>query len=360
MTRKTNTKTNTKANGRSRLIKALCAMTVCLMLALTMTACGGSGSSDSGDESIGSMTKITFCLDWTPNTNYTGIYVAQSLGFYEEAGLEVEVVQPPEDGSITMCAAGQAQMSGTAQDSLAKAFDTTDDMAVTAVAALLQHNTSGIMSRAGEGMDTPKGLEGKTYSTWQDPTEIAMIQNVMEKSGADFNKLTMIPNDITDEPAALKAKQTDAIWVYYGWGGINAEVEKVDCDFWFFKDFDEALDYYTPVIIANDQWLKDSPDTAKAFLEATAKGYEYAVKNPEEAADMLIAGDNTGSLAGCEDLVYKSQKWLNDQYIADAPQWGYIDEQRWNDFYKWLYDEGLTKTDLTGKGFTNEYLPAGK
>ena len=49
--------------------------------------------------------KITFCLDWTPNTNHTGIYVAQAQGYYEEAGLDVDIVQPPEDGSSLMCAA---------------------------------------------------------------------------------------------------------------------------------------------------------------------------------------------------------------------------------------------------------------
>jgi len=57
----------------------------------------------------GAQEKITFCLDWTPNTNHTGLYVAQAKGYYEEAGLDVEIVQPPENGAALMCAAGQAQ-----------------------------------------------------------------------------------------------------------------------------------------------------------------------------------------------------------------------------------------------------------
>lgn len=303
------------------------------------------------------MEKITFCLDWTPNTNYTGLYAAQALGLYEEAGLEVEIVQPPEDGAVLMCSSGQAQFAGTAQDSLAAAFDSDTPMDVTTVATILQHNTSGIISRAGEGLDTPKGMDGATYSTWEMPTEMAMLEKLVNDDGGDFNNVKLIPNDITDEPAALAAHQTDCIWVFYGWGGINADVEGVDCDFWFFKDQNEVFDYYTPVIVANNEFLEESPDVAKAFLAATAKGYEYAIENPQEAADMLIAGDTTGSLRGSEDLVYASQEWLNDQYIADAESWGVIDPERWDAFYSWLYENGLTTNDLTGVGYTNEYLP---
>ena len=131
----------------------------------------------------------------------------------------------------------------------------------------------------------------------------------------------------------------------------------MDCDFWFFKDQNEVFDYYTPVIVANNEFLEESPDTAKAFLAATAKGYEYAIENPQEAADMLIEGDTTGSLRGSEDLVYASQEWLNEQYIADAESWGVIDPERWDAFYSWLYENGLTTNDLTGVGYTNEYLP---
>ena len=76
---------------------------------------------------------------------------------------------------------------------------------------MIQHNTSGIISRKGDGIDSPKGLEGKTYSTWESPIEQATLKTVMKDEGADFSKVKLIPNNITDEPAALKAKQTDAI-----------------------------------------------------------------------------------------------------------------------------------------------------
>lgn len=340
-------------------LKKLAALSFSACMAVSLMACGSSStSSDSSDSSSDDkeLTKITFCLDWTPNTNHTGLYVAKSLGYYEDAGLDVEIVQPPEDGAATMCASNQAQFAIEAQDTLAASLDSDDPLPITAVAAVMQHNTSGILSRAGDGIDSPKGLTGKTYSTWESPIELAMLKNVVTSDGGDYSKIELIPNNITDEPAALAAKQTDAIWVFYGWGGINAKVEKVDCDFWFFRDINKVFDYYTPVIISNTTFLEQSPDEAKAFLEATKKGYEYAAQNPTEAADILIESDDTNSLSDSKDLVYESQKYLSEQYIDDAASWGVIDETRWNDFYKWLYDNKLTTNDLSGKGFSNEYI----
>lgn len=300
---------------------------------------------------------ITVCLDWTPNTNHTGLYAAQALGYYEEAGLDVSIVQPPENGAALMCASGQAQFAVDAQDTIGAAFDMDEPLAVTTVAALIQHNTSGIMSRKEDGISSPKDLEGKVYSTWESPIELAMIEFIMKEDGGDFSKLKQIPNDITDEPAALAAHQTDSVWVFYGWSGINAQIENVDVNYLDFGQLAPVLDYYTPVLIANNDFLEKHPDTAKAFLAATAKGYEYAIENPKEAADLLISGDSTGSLADAQELVYASQEWLSGKYIDDASSWGRIDPERWNGFYTWLYENGLTTHDLTGIGFSNDYLP---
>jgi len=255
---------------RAASVLLICSMALCM--AFAMTGCG-----DKNDAS-GDLTKITFCLDWTPNTNHTGLYVAQAQGWYEEAGLEVEIVQPPENGSAHMCGAGEAQFAIEAQDTMAAALALDEPLGITAVAAVLQHNTSGIMSRAGDGIDRPSGLTGRTYSTWDSPIELAMLENVVEADGGDFDEVKLIPNDITDEPAALQANQTDAVWVFEGWSRINAQVSDVDVDYFAFADVDPTFDYYTPVIIANDDFLAEQPEAAKAFLEATARGYAFAAE----------------------------------------------------------------------------------
>lgn len=354
--------------------KKLLAVTLSLAMAISIAGCSTSGAKgetarNSGDTSAetdkavtkedstqtdSGTTKLTFVLDWTPNTNHTGLYVAQEKGYFKEAGLEVEIVQPPEDGATALVASGKAEFGVDFQDSLAPAFAREDPLPVTAVAAVIQHNTSGIISRKGEGMDKPKGMEDHVYATWDLPVEKAMIANVVEQDGGDFSKVKLIPSTVTDEVTALKSKQVDAIWVYYAWGGIATEVNDLSTDYFAFKDINPVFDYYTPVIVANNDFLKDNPDVAKAFMSALAKGYEDAVKDPGGAADILCKAAPELDA----ELVEASQEYLKDQYQSDAKNWGYIDAARWDAFYGWLNENKLVEKEIpAGYGFSNDYLP---
>ena len=332
--------------------KRILALLLCFAMLFSFAACGAK------EDIKKNLTKITFCLDWTPNTNHTGLYVAQAKGYFEEAGLDVTIVQPGESSAATLCAANKAQFAVECQDMMAASFASDEPLDVSAVAAILQHNTSGIISRKGEGMDRPKGLEGKTYATWDSPTEQATLREAMAKDGGDFSKVKLIPNEITDEAGALKEHLADAIWVFYGWSGINAELTGLDFDYFYFKDIDPVFDYYTPVIIGNNKFMQENPEVTKAFLKATAKGYEYAIANPEESAQILVDGDTTGSLKDSLELVTASQKWISKQYKAEVERWGYIEPARWDGFYAWLWENKLVEKELPqGTGYTNAYLP---
>lgn len=327
-------------------------LTACMLT--SVAACGSSsdgGKKDSGSEDL---EKITFVLDWTPNTNHTGLYVAKEKGYFEKEGLDVEIVQPPEDGADALVASGKAQFGVSFQDSMAPGVAGDNALPNTAVAALIQHNTSGIISRKGEGMERPKGLEGKKYATWDAPIEKAMMQNVVEKDGGDFSKVELIPSTVTDEVSALKSKSVDAIWIFYAWAGVATEVANLETDYFAFKDINPVFDYYTPVVIANNDFLEEKPDTAKAFLQALKQGYEDAIADPDEAASILLEASPELD----EELVKASQEYLKDQYKADVKQWGYIDPARWNAFYGWLNENGLSEAELPeNAGFSNDYLP---
>ena len=299
---------------------------------------------------------ITIVLDWTPNTNHTGIFVAQAKGYFEEAGLTVEVVQPPEDGAVTLVASGKAQFGVSFQDSLAPAFVGDAAMPVTAVAAVIQHNTSGIVSRAGEGMDTPRGLEGKRYATWDLDVEKETIRDVMEADGGDFGLVELIPSTVTDEVSALQSGSVDAIWIFYGWAGVACQVAGLETDYFAFADIDPVFDYYTPVIIGNDSWMEENPETARAFLSALSRGYTFAAENPGEAADILM--EAAPELKSNSDLVYASQEYLAGEYIAEAARWGEFDPERWAAFFRWLNENQLLDGEIDpAHGFTNAYLP---
>ena len=200
--------------------------------------------SSTPEETPEELTKIRFVLDWTPNTNHTGIYVAQELGYYADEGLEVEVVQPPEDGATALVGAGQAEFGVDFQDYLAPALLPSVSVPVTAVAAIIQHNTSGIISLKEKGIDSPKKLEGMTYATWELPVEQAIMKLVMERDGGDFSKLNMVPSTVTDVVSALQTN-IDAVWIYYAWDGIATEVKGLDTNYFEFRDIDPVLDFYT-------------------------------------------------------------------------------------------------------------------
>ena len=328
-------------------MKKCIAMLLALTMVLTLTACGsGAQTAD----------QITVVLDWTPNTNHTGIYVALANGYFKEAGLNVEVVQPPEDGAVTLVASGKAQFGVSFQDYLAPAYVGEEKMPVTAVAAVIQHNTSGIVSRAGEGMDTPAGLEGKKYATWDLDVEKATIRDVMTADVGDFDKVELIPSTVTDEVSALQSGSVDAIWIFYGWAGVACEVAGLETDYFEFADIDPVFDYYSPVIIGNDAWLEQNPEAAKAFVGALSRGYTYAVEHPAEAADILM--EAAPELKSNAELVYASQEYLAGEYISDAARWGEFDADRWAAFFSWLNENQLMEGEIDpNHGFTNEYLP---
>jgi ABC-type nitrate/sulfonate/bicarbonate transport system substrate-binding protein len=335
--------------------KKILAVALCLsLLTAGLSACSkdagnkGEDANASGD----SLKKVRIVLDWTPNTNHTGLYVADKLGYFTDAGLDVEIMQPPEGSTTSLVGAGGAEFGISFQDTLAPAYATDSPIPVTAVAAIIQHNTSGIISPKELGIDSPKKLEGHSYATWDSPIELAIIKKIVEDDGGNYDKIKLIPNTVSDVVTALQT-DIESVWVYYAWDGIATKIAGLETNYLNFADYGTELDYYSPVIIANDEYLKNDPDTTKKFLAAVKKGYEYAIAEPEKAADILVEAVPELDKA----LVTESQKWLADQYKAEVTQWGYIDKDRWDGFYKWLFDNSLIEKEISsGIGFSNDYL----
>ncbi len=326
-----------------------------LVLALTLmvSALAGCTADKKAESANAEKTKITFVLDWTPNTNHTGLYVAKEKGYFDKAGLDVEIVQPPEDGAEALVGSGKAQFCVSFQDSMLPMITGKNKLPLKAAAALVQHNTSGIISRKGEGIDRPKGLEGKKYATWDLPIEKATIKQVMKDDGGDFSKVKLIPSTVTDEVSALKSKSVDAIWIFYGWAGVNAEQSGLKTDYFAFRDINSVFDYYTPVVLGNTDWMKKNSDKTKAFLSALKDGYEYSIKNPDDAVNILCKAAPELD----KKLVKASQEYMNKEYKAEVKKWGYIDPKRWNAFYNWINENKLIDDKIPeNTGFTNDYL----
>lgn len=296
--------------------------------------------------------KVTLMLDWFPNTNHTGIYVAKDKGLYEQQGLDVEIVQPGEGSTADqLVAAGKADFGISYQESVTQARAA--DIPLVSIAAIIQHNTSAFASLKEANITSPKDFVGKRYGGWGSPVEEAVLKAVMEKEGADFNKVENITLGATDFFNSI-GRDADFEWIYYGWDGIEAKRRGMELNYVMLKDLDPALDYYTPVIVTSEKQVAEQQELVKKFMTATAAGYKLTIENPGDAADILIK--NAPELNA--ELVKASQEWLSKQYQADAPSWGVQKDEVWARYASWMFERGLITKDIdTQKAFTNKFLP---
>ena len=320
----------------------------CLALIFIFSGCGGRKNVEN---------HIRVVLDWTPNTNHTGLYAALDKGWFAEEGLTVEILQPPEDGALVLIGSGSAEFGFDFQETMGPAIARPDlalsgALPIMAVAAIISHNTSGIMSLTASGITSPRDLAGKRFESWETPLITAIIREIVEKDGGDFSAVKMIPNYATD---ALSALQTniDAIWVYYAWEGLAARVNGIDVNYIDLGSLDPRFDFYTPVLVVNTNWLETNGETARKFMRAICRGYTFAIDNPVEAGEILLK--HAPELD--RKLVMQSQEYLAPRYQGDAPRWGEIDPSRWGGFYRWMFERGLLEEDIGEGGFSNAYLP---
>lgn len=336
---------------------------MCLLL-IVIAGCGGNKNeqttqpSNQSSESTtnGTTTEpkklkdVKIVLDWTPNTNHTGLYVAKDQGYYEEEGLNVEIVQPGSSGADTMVASGAVPFGISYQESVTQAR--TQDVPLVSIAAVIQHNTSGFAAPVDRNIKSPKDFEGKTYGGWGSPVEEAVMSSIMEKDKSDVKKVKIINMGDADYFTAVK-RDIDFAWIFYAWTGIEAELRQEPLDMLYVKDYASELDYYTPVIITNEKQIKDDPELVKSFLKATAKGYQLAIDQPEEAADILSKAVPELD----KELVLASQKWLSPRYTDDAPRWGEQKAEVWQGYTDWMIDHKLLDKQIDIKqAYTNDYL----
>lgn len=326
---------------------------VACVLLLTLVMFGCSSSDVNTSEVKSDKTKLTLVLDYMPNTNHLGIYVAESKGYFEEENLDVEIVYPPEDGADALVGSGQAQFGISYQDWMATYAGSDTPLPLTAIAAIVQHNTSSLLSLNQDNISTPRDLEGKTYASMDNATELAILENLITSDGGDFSKVETISNSSTDELQGLSRSLFDCVWSYDNWGVLACRRAGLDVSTMSIASLNETFDYYTPVIIGNNEFMSNSGDVTRAFLTALRKGYEFAVSNPLDAAEILCQADSTLD----RELVVESAKALSKEFVSDAKSWGVFDEQRWSKFWQWINDQHLTEKELVPRSyFTNEYL----
>lgn len=332
----------------------LLAFTVMLWLMLAAAMPASAQSSEEADVRLPDRRAVRVLLDWTPNTNHIGFYVAQALGFYDDVNLDVDIVQPGELGLkvIEAVEAGAVEFGINYQEYTS--FALADGAPIVAIAAVIQHNTTGFASAAARHpLSRPADLADLTYYGGGSVAE-AILSRLTDCDGAQWGR-RYAELGVVDMIEVLTAGQADFGWIYYGWEGIEAELRGVDLDVIMLRDHTDCIpDYYTPLIITSAALIQNEPDVARAFMHATARGYEVAIRFPLAAAELLIAAEPALDAA----LVRASALWLADHYQADAPRWGEQRAEVWQMFTDFLVETELIDAPIDiQRAFTNDFLP---
>jgi ABC-type nitrate/sulfonate/bicarbonate transport system substrate-binding protein len=332
------------------------------VLALCVS-CGG-GDSDSGAEpSAGSPQKITVQLDWTPNTNHIGIYVAQAKGWYKEAGIDLDILPYGDNNPDTIVANGQADIGVSFPASVI--FSRAAGLDLTSVAAVLQSNPTKLAVLDSSSIQRPRDLDGKTYAGFGLPYEEPQIKTVIRNDGGkgEFNVATLQ----TFAYEALYNKSADFSEIFSTWEGIEADMRGIKLRTFSYSDYGMP-DFPGVVLVARSSAVKDKSAKLRKFLEVTRRGYEYAIENPDDAANVFLQ-----ALPGEfpePDLVKRSMHALVPYLKVSSRDWGDQNSEDWQAYTKWFVDQGIVvdSNDKTissvdkipgGPLYSNVLLPGG-
>lgn len=305
---------------------------------------------------------VSLALDWTPNTNHTGVYVAQQLGYFAQRGIDLKIVPYGSTAPETLISTHRADFGISYQDGLTEAAASGGD--IVSVFAITQKTDVCIGVRADSPVTSPAQLDGKTYAGYGGPMEVPMLQYVIRAAGGtgQFKDVTLN----TDAYQALYAGQADFAMPEPTWEVLQAALVGKPL-----RTFD-VTDYgfpaiYSAIIASSHAYLQRNGDLARRFLAAVEEGYAYAAAHPADAANLLIQA-NESVLGTQRRLVMESAQLEAAQYYKDPEgRIGYQSAARWLALTDFMFKNGIL-TDASGKPipapprvstlFTNDYLPA--
>ena len=328
------------------------ATSVLVVLALGLAACTSSGRDV--DLSSKGLRKLRVVLDWTPNTNHSGLYLAKAKGWYRAAGLDVSFVQPGDSTSLQILAAGKADVAVSVAEEVIPAR--AHGLPVQSIGAIIQHDTSGLVTLKSDHIDRPRDLEGKTYGGYGGPIEEPLVKKLVACDGGDPSKVKFVNVGEADYRIGLQRNQYDTVWIFDGWDGIRLQqIDKVKTGELRFIDHTDCIpDWYTPLLATSTKVERARPGDLKAFMAATARGYRVAMAHPDEAVDALMAASPDLD----RRLVTLSARYLATRYADDPTKWGMQQASIWSGFARFLTDAGIVKGKVDAKSaWTNEYLP---
>lgn len=304
---------------------------------------------------------LSVALDWTPNTNHVGLYVAEAKGWFEEAGLDVDILPYTDTSSGTLVASGVAEFGILSAVGFHSQRATGADMTV--VMAVVQHETGRLVFNGErEDIQRPADLDGMTYAGFGSAWEEALISTIIANDGGEgtFDTVTLG----TSAYEALANGSVDFTLEVSTWEGVNSVLLNRPQRAFRYADYG-VPDQHTTFLGGNGTWLMENSQTAEAFVQAAQRGYAFAAENPAEAADILIE-ETSGMLTNPELVRASMQALIEGGYLQDEGEpVGLIDAQMIDNITTFLFEAGIlrgedgqpleTMPDVS-TWFTNAYL----
>lgn len=305
--------------------------------ALALAACGEGGGS--GGQSGAPRETVSVVLDWTPNTNHSGVYLALARGYYAQAGIDVEVLPYSEAGSGSVLLGGGADFAFEGAYSVISARARGD--AMTMVLNLQQKSSQGLAVRADDSTITrPADLDGKLFATWGASEGIAKARAMIRNDGGQGTVETVMLG--TSAYQAVYNGTADFAEGLTTWEGIEAELAGTPVKWFMPADYGAETTPAELGLATTPAYLQEHPDLARRFVQATQRGYSDAVSDPESAVEALIAANPDAAID--RELATRSQKLLSEQYWTDANGGvGCADIDEWQHYIDYLESEGLVE-----------------
>jgi putative hydroxymethylpyrimidine transport system substrate-binding protein len=287
------------------------------------------------------LTRVTLALDWYPNANHAGIYVAQDRGHFTDAGLDVEIVVPSDPTTVLQTVGAGRDTFGISYQSEVL-FARGQEVPVVSIAALVQHPLNSLMVLAESGIETPADLAGKSVAVTGLPADEAFLETILEEAGLSIDDVEVINVGYDLMPAVLSGRADAVIGVYWTHETILAEQEGYDVRYLRIEEWG-VPDYYELVLVAGESTIADQEDVVRGMLGALQQGYEGAIADPGAALDLLIsASPDLVRDVELEGLDLLMPLWTENGTIPFGTQTA----DRWDAFGAWLKDRDLLGEDV--------------
>jgi putative hydroxymethylpyrimidine transport system substrate-binding protein len=332
--------------------RIVAAALVALALTLALAACGAKSEGGGAERESFSLT-----LDFYPNPDHAGIYMAQKLGYFEEAGLDLSIGTPSDPAApVKQVAAGRTDLGISYEPEVALARE--QGLDVVAVAALVNRPLTSLIWLKESGIKGVGGLKGKTVATAGIPYQEAFLKTILAR-------VNLTPEDVKSVnvgfgllPALVGGSAQAMLGGYSNVEGIDLR-ERGKAPVVTPVDQLGVPTYDELVFVANRKALEEEPQKFRLFLAALERGTDAAVENPG-AATKAIGEANPDLEPKLTAAEVKATLPLLGARSGKQP-YGYMNPKQWAAFAGWMRDNGLIEAlPQPGELLDDSYLPSGE